>query len=63
MESKIDFIGFNATVKKPGQSGELQIMVHAGNMELTDSEIRAIRKETECLAEKIERIITGEEKM
>ena len=59
MESKIDFIGFNATVKKPGQSGELQIMVHAGNMELTDGEIACIRKRTENFAKDIERLISA----
>lgn len=58
MNTKIDFIGFNATVKKPGANGELQIAVHAGKMELSIEEIEKIRDETERFADRIEKIIT-----
>lgn len=55
--TKIDFIGFNASVKKEDKPGEIEILVHAGHMELSDAEIGLIKKETENFADKIYTII------
>lgn len=60
-KTKIDFIGFNATVKAEKRSGEFQIMAHAGHMELTAEEMELIKAETEKFAEKVEEILNKEE--
>ena len=57
--TKIDFIGFNASVKKEDKPGEIEILVHAGHMELSDGEIGLIKRETESFANKIHAIINS----
>lgn len=60
-KTKIDFIGFNATVKSEKRSGEFQIMAHAGHMEISAEEMELIKQETEKFAGKIEEILNKEE--
>lgn len=54
----LDFVGFNATLKRDNENvGGLQICVHGNHIVLDDNEVLAIKASTKEFAEKVDSII------
>lgn len=54
---KINFIGMSNTIEVEGRPGDMEVYIHANNMEMTDEELLQIRDLQKETAEKLKAIL------